>query len=105
VSGRRKSVIARSASDEAIQFLGARNPTNNRDQIKQKIGAPVLDPEKWKPVFGKDHAPTRNPDLDPIRSDQGLEHVPESGNRFSEKDMRQQRDLEHFLIPLIREML
>src|SRR6201986_5328162 len=24
-----------------------------------------------------------------------------SGNRFSEKDMRQQRDLEHFLIPLV----
>src|ERR1700744_2303199 len=27
-----------------------------------------------------------------------------SGNRFSEKDMRQQRDLEHFPIPLNREM-
>ena len=28
-----------------------------------------------------------------------------SGNRFSEKDMLQQRDLEHFPIPLNREML
>jgi len=28
-----------------------------------------------------------------------------SGNRFSEKDIRQQRDLEHFPIPLNREML
>jgi hypothetical protein len=28
-----------------------------------------------------------------------------SGNRFSEKDMRQQRHLEHFPIPLNREML
>ena len=43
-----------------------------------------------------------------------LEHVPEKhalgldpmgGNRFSEKDMRQQVDLEHFPIPLHREML
>jgi hypothetical protein len=25
------------------------------------------DPEKWKPVFGKDHAPMRNLDLDPIQ--------------------------------------
>jgi hypothetical protein len=24
------------------------------------------DPEKWKPVFGKDHAPTLNRDHDPI---------------------------------------
>jgi hypothetical protein len=43
-----------------------------------------------------------------------LEHVPEKhvlgldpmgGNRFSEKGMRQQRDLEHFPIPLDREMV
>jgi hypothetical protein len=25
------------------------------------------DPEKWKPVFGKDHAPKTNLDLDPIQ--------------------------------------
>jgi hypothetical protein len=24
------------------------------------------DPEKWKPVFGNDHAQTKTPDLDPI---------------------------------------
>jgi hypothetical protein len=29
----------------------------------------VHDPEKWKPVFGKDHAPTQNLDLDPIQFD------------------------------------
>ena len=43
-----------------------------------------------------------------------LEHVPEKhaleldpmgGNRFSEKDMRQQGNQEHFPIPLNREML
>jgi hypothetical protein len=28
-----------------------------------------------------------------------------SGNRFSEKGMRQQRDLEHFSIPFNREVL
>jgi hypothetical protein len=26
------------------------------------------DPEKWTPVFGKDHAPTENLDHDPILS-------------------------------------
>jgi hypothetical protein len=26
------------------------------------------DPEKWKPVFGKDHAQTQNLDPDPIQS-------------------------------------
>jgi hypothetical protein len=33
-------------------------------------GAPALehDPEKWMPVFGKDHAPTKNLDHDPIQS-------------------------------------
>jgi hypothetical protein len=30
----------------------------------------VHDPEKWKPVFGKDHAPTQNLHLDPIQFDQ-----------------------------------
>jgi hypothetical protein len=25
------------------------------------------DPEKWTPVFGKDHAPMENPDHDPIQ--------------------------------------
>jgi hypothetical protein len=25
------------------------------------------DPEKWKPVFGKDHAQTKNLDHDPIQ--------------------------------------
>jgi hypothetical protein len=25
------------------------------------------DPEKWKPVFGKDHAQMKNLDLDPIQ--------------------------------------
>ena len=34
------------------------------------------DPEKWEPVFGKDHAP-------------GKRMIPKSGNRFSEKIMRQ----------------
>jgi hypothetical protein len=41
---------------------------------RKKSGTPqserlVHDPEKWKPVFGKDHAPTQNLDLDPIRFD------------------------------------
>jgi hypothetical protein len=27
------------------------------------------DPEKWKPVFGKDHAPTQYLDRDPIQLD------------------------------------
>jgi hypothetical protein len=27
------------------------------------------DPEKWKPVFGKDHAQTKDLDLDPISLD------------------------------------
>jgi hypothetical protein len=27
------------------------------------------DPEKWKPVFRKDHAPTKDPDDDPIQFD------------------------------------
>jgi hypothetical protein len=31
-----------------------------------------LDPEKWKPVFGKDHAQTKNLDPDPIQLNQGL---------------------------------
>jgi len=34
------------------------------------------DPEKWEPVFGKDHAPTK-----------GM--IPKSENRFSEKIMLQ----------------
>ncbi|MGB8741586.1 MAG: hypothetical protein WCD52_15490 [Xanthobacteraceae bacterium] len=34
---------------------------------------PEHDPEKWQPVFEKDHAPTKNLDLDPIQLDQGLE--------------------------------
>jgi hypothetical protein len=29
----------------------------------------VHDPEKWMPVFGKDHGPTQSPDHDPIRFD------------------------------------
>jgi hypothetical protein len=36
------------------------------------------DPEKWKPVFGKDHAPTKSC------------VIPKSGNRFSEKITRNQ---------------
>jgi hypothetical protein len=27
------------------------------------------DPEKWKPVFGKDHASTQYPDHDPVQLD------------------------------------
>jgi hypothetical protein len=29
----------------------------------------VHDPEKWGPVFRKDHAPTKKPDPDPIQFD------------------------------------
>jgi hypothetical protein len=36
------------------------------------------DPEKWKPVFGKDHAQTKS-------------MIPKSGNRFSEKDHAQKK--------------
>jgi hypothetical protein len=36
------------------------------------------DPEKWKPVFGKDHAQTKS-------------MIPKSGNRFSEKIMLKQK--------------
>jgi hypothetical protein len=34
------------------------------------------DPEKWKPVFGQDHAPLK------------ARMIPKSGNRFSDKIMR-----------------
>ena len=37
------------------------------------------DPEKWEPVFGKDHAPTKSC------------VIPKSGNRFSEKITRNQQ--------------
>jgi hypothetical protein len=37
------------------------------------------DPEKWKPVFAKDHAQTRSQSM-----------IPKSGNRFSEKIMLKQ---------------
>jgi hypothetical protein len=30
---------------------------------------PEHDPEKWKPVFRKDHAPAKNLDHDPIHPD------------------------------------
>jgi hypothetical protein len=39
------------------------------DFIKEKLHSKSLehDPEKWKPVFGKDHAQTQNLDPDPIQ--------------------------------------
>jgi hypothetical protein len=60
--------------------IGRRQPEGQEAKTKPQIQQrrrpamtakrPVLehDPEKWKPAFGKDHAPTRNLDLDPIQS-------------------------------------
>jgi len=45
------------------------NPPYPAVQDRERAAAAPLvhDLEKWKPVFGKDHASTRNLDLDPIR--------------------------------------
>jgi hypothetical protein len=47
------------------------------DSCLQPLGAERLqehDPEKWRPVFRKDHAPTK------------ISMIRKSGGRFSEKD-------------------
>jgi hypothetical protein len=41
-------------------YGGASPPSRNVPRLEH-------DPEKWKPVFGKDHAPTKNLDIDPIQ--------------------------------------
>jgi hypothetical protein len=38
----------------------ARTLLFRRAAIRNAVGAPAHDPEKWIPVFGKDHAPTRS---------------------------------------------
>jgi hypothetical protein len=51
------------------------------------------DPEKWQPVFGRDHAPPQkhDPKNDNRFSEKIMLHrksmIPKSGNRFSEKIM------------------
>jgi hypothetical protein len=50
------------------------------------------DPEKWIPVFGKDHAQAKRWSAMPIRR-KGIRlqrMIPKSGHRFSEKIMRKQ---------------
>jgi hypothetical protein len=42
---------------------------NRDDQAVFKITALEHDPEKWVPVFRKDHAPTKKLDHDPIQFD------------------------------------
>jgi hypothetical protein len=49
--------------------------------------------------------PVRPNDLKHVPEKHALGLDPMGGNRFSEKDMRQQRDLERFPIPLNREVL
>jgi hypothetical protein len=46
------------------------------------------DPEKWKPVFGQDHAPS-NLEHDPEKHALGLD--PMGGNRFSDQIMRRNK--------------
>jgi hypothetical protein len=45
------------------------SPSVRRSRKDDKTAGLVHDPEKWKPVFGKDHAPMQNLDLDPIHFD------------------------------------
>jgi hypothetical protein len=54
---------------------GAENPSPRRSSFRgQRVGAVSggadsleHDPEKWTPVFRKDHAPTKKLDHDPIQ--------------------------------------
>jgi hypothetical protein len=56
------------------------------------------DPEKWEPVFGKDHAPAKEHDPEKWEPVFGKDHAPKKPapdlirgrNRFSEKIMLQQ---------------
>jgi hypothetical protein len=56
---------------------GAENAPLRRSSCRgQRVGAVSggadsleHDPEKWMPVFGKDHAPTKNLDYDPVQLD------------------------------------
>jgi hypothetical protein len=51
--------------------------THDRDVAR---ASPEHDPEKWIPVFGKDHAQTKS-------------MIPKSGYRFSEKDHAQTKSM------------
>jgi hypothetical protein len=69
------------------------NKLERDDDSKKSHPAPEHDPEKWVPVFGKDHAPTTSWSGMTIRrkviSLQSM--IPKSGYRFSEKIMLQQQ--------------
>jgi hypothetical protein len=54
---RRPAAIA----SHQIDHLSVDNDSNafSLTKILRKCGVPEHDPEKWKPVFGKDHAQTR----------------------------------------------
>jgi hypothetical protein len=67
-------------------------------RFSEKIMRPTNghDPEKWDPVFGKDHAPMNRHDPEKWDPVFGKDHAPmnrrdpEKWTRFSEKIMRQQ---------------
>jgi hypothetical protein len=60
---------ARSNNPETNSF-GARTAAKAAE-LRPSLGRfqPEHDPEKWTPVFRKDHAATKKPDHDPIQFD------------------------------------
>jgi hypothetical protein len=62
-----KQTIARGAENAALRRSSRRG--QRAGAVSGGADSLEHDPEKWMPVFRKDHAPTKNLDHDPIQFD------------------------------------